>query len=142
MKKTIQTLFLTFSMALLVTSCKKEKDESPIVGSWQITKIETRITGQNWQNLGQPCRHDDVEEYQSNGKWTYYDGANQCEPGSGILRGTWKLAANDTKVVFTYEGASGEYDKNVESLTESSMVLLHNAGDLNNTQYRYTFTKK
>lgn len=138
-------LTLLVLVSLLFIACDKDTDDSaisPIIGTWEITNYETRIGNDSWKPVGEDCKLDDTEEYESNGRWTLYDGVNQCEAGTGITQGTWKLKASNTKIVYTYDGYSGEYESTVEELTENSLILSWSTGDINNTQYRTTYKKK
>lgn len=134
-------LILTFAAFISCSEDEENNTKSEIVGTWQVTSYETRQGSGNWQDAGQACRLDDTEEYESNGQWTKYDGTNQCASGTGITTGTWKLEANDTKVVYTYDGVPGEYESTVELLSEGSLIVSFSTGDVANTQYRVTYVK-
>ncbi len=132
---------------ILFSSCEK-KDEtdpvtvSPLIGSWMKTKVETKTSSTDWKVDAKTCYTDDLEEYEASGTWTLYDGTQQCTAGSGITKGTWKFAANNAKLVFTYQGFSGSYESTVETLTDKSMVLTQSTGDLAKTEMRITYVKK
>src|SRR5690554_3153271 len=142
----MKSIKLALLASIVFISCEKNTDdnteESPIVGTWNVVNYESRIGNGDWSFIGEDCRLDDVEEYESNGRWAFYDGTNQCEAGTGIMAGTWKLKASNTKIVYTYDGYSGEYESTVEELTENSLILSWSTGDINNTQYRTTYKKK
>jgi hypothetical protein len=140
--KNLSLVFLAtvFLAGVLLSGCKKD-DKSLIEGTWFRVKLEERTGNNQWQVNSQSCKLDDVEVYEKGGGWTFYAGPNQCSPGTGVIAGTWELRASDTKVVFTYDNAVGEYESTVEVLTEESLVLTNSAGDLSNTQYRSTYTK-
>jgi len=129
---------------ILFASCKKDKTEktSPLVGTWTKTKMETKTSSTNWTVDTRTCYTDDLEEYGADGSWTLYDGTKQCSAGSGITKGNWRLAANNTKIIFTYQAFSGEYESTVETLSETSLVLTQSVGDLANTEVRITYVKK
>lgn len=144
MKIIKKTTILLFILSISLISCSKDDDSavsSPIVGSWEVISYETRQGSGNWQNANQPCRLDDTEEYASNGEWTKYDGTNQCAAGTGITLGTWELRANNTKIVYTYDGVPGEYESTIELLDEENLIISFSSGDLNNTQFRVTYVK-
>ncbi|MES2644811.1 MAG: lipocalin family protein [Myxococcota bacterium] len=118
-------------------------DEQPIVGTWAQTGSESRVGDDEWAELDDAaCRLDNTEEYGEDGSWVLYDGTDQCGAGTGIVRGTWQLAASDTKIVYTYEGAAGEYESTVESLTSTELVLTNSTGDTAGTQVRSTYEKQ
>jgi hypothetical protein len=114
-----------------------------IMGTWKQTNSESRIGTAPWQVAGDvACRADNTEEYASDGSWTLYDGTNQCGSGTGIVRGTWRLEAADTKVIYTYAQYSGEYEATIEQLTDRDLVLSHSTGDVAGTQTRSTYVKR
>lgn len=129
----------------LLGGCSDEGDDSaagksPLVGTWALTTAETRIDTGPWMP-GDACRTDNTEEYGANGDWTLYDGPLQCGSGdTGIRRGNWRVTAGGTKIVYTYDGISGEYESTIESLTENSLILSFSSGG--SGQSRYTFQKR
>lgn len=118
--------------------------ESALVGTWKQTNSESRVGTEPWVvSDDADCRIDNTEQYDADGTWAWFDGPVQCGGGgTGVLGGTWRLAASDTKVVYTYEGAAGEYESTVETLTETEMVLTFSTGQIDGLQTRYTFTKQ
>lgn len=137
-------LFTLLSLLVLfLAGCKKDKEEekSQLVGSWKKTKIESKTSTTNWVTDTRTCYNDDVEEYSDGGAWASYDGTKQCSAGTGIIKGTWKLAAGDTKIIYTYQGITGEYESTIETLTATSLVLTQSTGDVRNTQIRTTYQK-
>ena len=116
---------------------------SPIVGTWKQTMAEERVGTGSWAAPADAaCRLDNTEEFAADGAYTLYDGTLSCGPGgTGIVSGTWRLAAANTKVIFTYEGTSGEYPSTVEMLTDSDMVLTFDTGRTDGLQTRSTYRK-
>ena len=141
----MKNLLLLLSIAVLfITGCEKKSsddDLSPLIASWKKIKIEARTSSTPWVIDNRTCYTDDIEEFDSKGGWTSYDGTNQCSAGTGIITGSWKFAVNETKIIFSYEGYTGEYESTIETLTENVLVLTQSAGDLNNTQIRTTYQK-
>ncbi|MGV3539910.1 MAG: lipocalin family protein [Rufibacter sp.] len=139
-------LLLLLVPFFFVTSCSKDDEEEEelhkMVGTWRVNKYESRTGTGNWQNANQSCRLDNTEEYEADGSWTLYDGTNQCGAGTGITKGTWRTAASDTKVIYTYTGISGEYESTIEELTATTLVLTNSVGDVANTQTRVTYQKQ
>lgn len=141
--KKIPLKVLALSLTILFVSCKKEdKKDSPIVGNWELVKFETTQNGGVWQDTNEPCKLDNSESYEKDGSWVFYEGPNKCGTGGSIIEGTWKFAANETKVIYTYSGYADEYESNVDQLTSTTLVLIHGAGDVQNTQFKQTFKKK
>ena len=141
MKRSVLFVLAAF---FLFAGCRKEdqKPENHLLGTWQKTKLESKTATTNWKEMSQPCQLDDLEEYRPNGDWTLFDGANQCSASTGIMRGTWRQEASNTKIVYTYDGYGGEYESTVEELSENKMVLVQSTGQLNGQQIRYTYQKK
>lgn len=150
--KTI-TRFLKFTcmVCLMLTvapfvSCSDDdsKDatgDSKIVGVWTKTKEEIREGNAAWQDVTEDCDLDDTEEYEANGDWALYPGTVTCG-SAAVINGSWTLKANGTKVVYSYDDFEGEFESNIEELTDTKMVLTHSAGDVDNTQYRDTYIKE
>lgn len=137
---------LILIMGLLLITCSKDGDSDSITrknlaGSWQKEKVETRVKDDPWSDITQDCNLDDIEDYASNGNWTLYLGSLRCESGLSVRKGNWTLKANDTKIIYTYDDLQGEYEKDIEVISENLLIVTHNAGDLDNTQFRYTFKK-
>lgn len=144
MKQSI--IYLSFFFILIFFSCSdSEKENSPIVGSWNLIsyEIKTENPPTEWRPLGESCRLDDIEEYNEDGTWTRYDGTNQCGGGNciGIYNGTWKFVANNSKVIFTYQGVPGEYESTVETLNGNTLVLSFSSGTTDGRQNRVTYSK-
>lgn len=132
----------------LLTACSSEgtsrsDDSSPIVGTWKVLSDQERIGTKDWTPSSEACRSDNTEEYKAGGAWTLYAGDNQCGGGgTGISKGTWRLAAANTKVIYTYERFRGEYESTVESLTETEMILTKATGETNGRQWRTVYRKQ
>ena len=134
-------------IAVTVVSCQDDSDDdknssgdAEIVGVWKKTKEETRQGAEAWEDVTQDCDLDDTEEYVSGGDWALYPGTVTCG-SANVINGSWELRANNTKVVYTYDGFQDEFESNIEQLTSAKMVLTHSAGDVEDTQYRDTYTK-
>lgn len=127
-------------LLILFSACKKDNDKL-IEGVWNKAKLESRVPNGVWSDSTLQCHLDDVVIFGEGGVWEFYDGTNHCHSGTGIIKGTWKFKAAGTKVIFTYDGYADEYESTVEELTESKLVLSHNAGDLNSTQFKTTYTR-
>jgi len=139
----IKLFTLLSLLVLFFAGCKKddEEEKSPLIGTWKKTKIESKTSTTNWTTDTRTCYNDDVEEYSDGGAWASYDGTKQCSAGTGIIKGTWKLAAGDTKIIYTYQGYTGEYESTIETSTATSLVLTQSTGDVKNTQIRTTYQK-
>ena len=142
----VTTAMLVGSMALAACSSEPaaSSEPSPIVGAWTQTKSEERIGTADWAVAKDAaCRTDNTEEYGAGGDFTLYDGTIRCgSGGTGISKGTWRLTAANTTLIFTYAGASGEYVSTVDSLTATDMVLTFATGETNGQQIRSTYRKR
>ncbi|MHA3788623.1 lipocalin family protein [Flavobacterium hauense] len=152
MKKVTQILRFTgmicfLLIAVAVVSCSDDSDEkddtgnSEIVGVWKKTKEEARQGNEAWEDVTEDCDLDDTEEYEAGGDWTLYPGTVTCG-SANVIKGSWELKANNTKVVYSYDEFEGEFESNIEELTNTKMVLTHSSGDIDDTQYRDTYVKK
>ena len=136
----IGTASLILGMA--VSGCGPEEVE-PIVGVWKLVSQESRVPGETWRPSDyDDCKSDDTEEYSADGEWILYDGTFHCgEDPTGMLKGTWRMAAAGTKVIYTYDLYAGEYESTVEQLTDTQMILSNATGDLAGTQFRNTYVR-
>lgn len=135
------TLLVVLTISSLFFGCKK-KEERFIEGTWKRVKIESRVGSSSWQDVTEACNLDDTEEYTESGNWTFYDGTNQCNAGTGIMTGTWEFAADNSKIIYKYTGIPGEYESTIESIEKKKLVLTFSSGDLEGTQFKYTYEKK
>lgn len=140
---------LLLGSALVILACDKEEEpkkseiEQQLIGAWTESKIEELGEAGNWIDFTRPCDLDDVSEFLPSGKYALYQGVNICEGGDHtVLNGAWRLGSNDTKIIFTYEAYSGEYERSIESFTATQMVLKHATGETVSRQIRTTYVKK
>jgi hypothetical protein len=139
-----RAVVILISIILLVACVDLGKDDPQIVGAWKVINYESRTTtpATDWYR-GEECRFDNVEEFLKDGTYTLYDGTQKCGTNSGgITKGTWRLAANNQKVILTYEGVLGEYETTIEEINESTMVLSFASGTLNGLQNRVTYSRE
>lgn len=137
-------LIVGVALCAATHGCSSDSDAARrLLGTWQQTNSESRVGANPWKPASDlACRSDNTEEYGEDDAWTLFDGTNQCGSGASIVRGTWRLAAADTKIVYTYERATGEYESTVESLTDTDLILTNSTGDLAGTQTRSTYRKR
>jgi hypothetical protein len=141
-------LLLAF-LSLTIISCDKEEEEKALsekaqllIGSWKKTKIESKKPNQNWENITRDCDVDDIEEFKNNGKYTLYPGSSLCEGQSNVISsGTWKFGANESVIIFTYDGYEGEYESVIESLSSTSLVVKFATGLTDGSERRTTYVK-
>jgi hypothetical protein len=121
--------------------------KSPIVGTWLRVQSETRVGTDAWaEDKDSACLSDDTEVYGADGTFEAHSGTMRCSAGTttdtGVIRGTWRLTANDTKIIYTYQGFKGEYDATLESLDATQMIRSWSTLDTAGTQMRVTFEKQ
>ncbi len=141
-------LFLAFSMAALISSCKKDDDNTPAPtnnsGGNNLTKTEmltakkwkiTALTvgGQDFFTLFDDCDKDDTHEFKTDGTYINDEGATKCDPSDPqtISTSNWKFIDNETKIEF--DGEVGT----IKELTSSKMVI---EGDFGGQVAVTTFT--
>lgn len=145
--KNIAIVVMLLVATFYVAGCSGDDDNkqtvknSKIVGVWTKTKEESKEGTAAWKETTEDCDLDDTEEFKADGDWALYPGTVTCGSAS-VINGSWSLRANDTKVVFTYDGFDDEFESTILELTETKMVLTHSSGDVNDTQYRDTYVKK
>jgi len=149
MQKSINFLSLIVMLCFLSSaSCEKEPVEPDgpdklIVGTWVRTQFEFLNAKTNgvWVLWSIPCEMDDTEEFTSDGKWIYNAGANLCS-GQTIVTGggTYRLEDNGAKVILI--GRNGETPKDIETIDDQSLVLIHDMKDVDNSQIRTTYVRR
>lgn len=88
-------LFLSFiSMSLLINGCDDD-DKDPIVGTWQLTKLEMNGDEVDPTDLGISV----TVNFKDDGTYT---GTGNFGEGPETINGTWEREDSDT--VFIYEG--------------------------------------
>lgn len=147
MKTTIYTFCLLFLSISFLSSCSSDDDStsyqsetaSKLIGSWKRTSIESN-NGNGWTDITQTCDLDDIEEFSNDGTYIYYPGTNTCN-SSLVEYGTWRLAASDSRIVFTYDGYDGEYESSNVTINEGYLEITHSVGDTSNTQIKKKYSK-
>lgn len=131
-----------FILFLVSCSDSTEEDLPVIVGSWEVVNEEIKYPDSSWETSSEDCRFDNIEEFKPDGTHILYDGTYECgESGTAIAYGTWRLAANNSQVVFTYDGYAGEYPKTIEELDENTLILSWDTGATSGLQLRQTLLK-
>ncbi len=125
-----------------LSSCEKSPEKT-IIGEWAVINREEKSNSNpNWTKMAD-CWLDDVETFTKDGNWELYLGTNWCSgQTNGVTKGKYSITSSGSRIAFTYEKALGEYYKDIFELSESTMVVLYNVGDLNNTQNRITYRRK
>ncbi len=134
---------LAFVVALTFLSSCEKSPEKTIIGEWAVINREEKSNSNpNWTKMAD-CWLDDVETFTKDGNWELYLGTNWCSgQTNGVTKGKYSITSSGSRIAFTYEKALGEYYKDIFELSESTMVVLYNVGDLNNTQNRITYRRK
>lgn len=146
--KKIATLFLAVSMALAVSSCKKDDDNNSTpannTGGSNLTKTEI-LTGRTWKiteltvdgqsqvgTLVTACDLDDIYQFKANGEFIVDEGATKCDPTDPQIetQSTWKFLDNETKL---------EADGEVATITELTTTKLVTEGTLGTAKVVLTY---
>lgn len=128
------------AFAVLLVSCKKEKDDNGgdagIAGRYKMTGLaEITPAGEVDQfPFTDDCAKDDILEFKKNKTYVYTDAGEVCVP-SGNDSGVWDTAG-DNKI--TIDGA----EVNIVSKTATQLVLLRTEDqDGNTVAYKVTLQK-
>ncbi len=136
--------FLALAALLLFSGCRKESPQptNKLIGSWLRVKVEYKDAENIWQDVHLPCLTADTEEYRANGVWFVAIGDSPCGPGTDTHEGKWRLEADGTKIIYSNNAASGEFEATVEVLTDNQLVLIRNVNSAGPQQHRTTYQRK
>ncbi len=138
-----QLFFLLVSVLFLFNSCDKEETRLEIItqSPWNLTDISYKLPSENtWNPSGSTCNYDDVWEFTSN-SITIYNGTNLCQSQNSTVSSLsdFRLAAGDSKIVYTISGY--DYEEDIVELTNNILITSYALNDVNNTQGRRTFER-
>jgi len=128
----MKKIFIAFScLALLFTSCKKDKDENPavttenIAGTYTLGTVTIKTGAaaeEDYTNAyyDEACKRDDRIVLNANGTSVYDDAGVKCDP-AGDDTGTWALTSNNTRINFdsTDELSILSFDGRVLKISET-----------------------
>jgi len=140
--------------AVMLGGCKKKDDPEPTRSelftnkNWRVTAWTSdpaiSINGvlvTNVFNQMDPCSKDDLFRFNSNGVYTFDEGASKCNTNDPqTTTGTWSFNSDQTIVSVTEAGGTTSY--NIESVSESTLKAntVFNDGN-NNYTWSFTYTK-
>jgi hypothetical protein len=144
--KKITLLFLAFSMAAFVSSCKKDDDNTSTptnTGGNGPTKTEI-LSGRTWKITGatldgqsifdifDDCDKDNIYQWKTNGDYVVDEGATKCDPNDPQIetQDKWKFTDNETKL---------EFDGEVSEIKELTVTKLVLEGDFQGKKATNTF---
>ncbi len=118
---------------ILSASCKKDKKEDLLTGSWAYTGININpgIPNPNGGSpitdifsLSEPCEKDNVLTLKSNGTYQIDEGATKCDPNAPTVSesGKWVLNADETTISVT-PANDKPYEFKIVQLTKNNMKL-------------------
>lgn len=110
----MKKLLFASAMALVLVSCKKDKDEDTapaismesLAGTYTLGSITVKVGNGPEENITdsqmEPCEKDDKLTLSSNGTFSNQDAGTTCDPTTAGT-GTWSLTSNNTKIVMDGE---------------------------------------
>lgn len=113
-----------------LASCKKDDKDSVkdllTSGDWIQTDYRYDDNGDGELTADESdieaCEKDDVTTFSSDGKYTYNDGSNVCDPDfPNEGAGTWVLAADDKTLTISEDGIALPFT--ITSISDSELVL-------------------
>ncbi len=134
---------LVFSL-LALASCKKDDKETAkdllTSDTWIQTDYRSDDNGDGELTADESsidaCEKDDATNFTDDGKYTYNDGANVCDPSSpNEGSGTWTLSSDEKKLTIEESGFSLAFD--IVSLTKSELVLRIDFLGLQETTFKH-----
>ncbi len=130
MKKLTFALAALVALTLMVSSCKKDKDNPTPSTPAPQTKTQI-LTSHSWiaksmvsNNVDfypfmPACEKDNFLTFKANGTSTYDEGALKCDPSDPqVENGTWKFIANETKIIIDNSDTA-----EVQTLTAETLVI-------------------
>ena len=124
--------FFAVLTILMLAFCACGKDDSPkdlltSASCWQITKVESRASASDpWGNgIFTECTKDDCTSFNSDGKFTFDEGATKCDPNDlQTTTGTYTLSEDGKTLVMTDPQLGFPITFTVEELTSEKLVLV------------------
>lgn len=115
---------------LAFSACGKDDSPKDLLTSascWKITKIESRASANDpWENtILIECTKDDCTSYDSDGKFTFDEGATKCvinDPQT--ITGTYTLSEDGKTLVMTDTQVGFPLTFTVEEITSGKLVLV------------------
>lgn len=134
MKKTLLALA---ALGLFTAACQKSETglsatEKMVVGKWRLTYAKsftvfngTVSTSIDMLAAMDSCMRDDLTDLRSDHTYNMDQGNNLCFPmfPKEVRWGTWKLADNDQKLLFTLDSPSQVTTNRILELTSTRMKL-------------------
>lgn len=154
MRKFTSVLMIAL-LVVVAISCKKDKSESrtdKLTGKWW---INTALTIDPAINIGGTlitdlwsqipgCSKDDIQKFESNGIYTFDEGATKCSTNDPqTTTGTWSFNSDETVVSVTTTGANGTETLSYTIVSiESNKVVskFQEVADYGSGPLTYTYT--
>jgi len=145
-------LLLIASLFLATISCKKD-DSAPskkelLTGKNWVLTAETVSPAINFNGVlitdlyaqMESCTKDDVSKFNSDGTYTFEEGASKCDPSDPQVwdSGTWVFNSDQTIIVMT-SSTYGSINAEIVELTSSKLVVTHDE-TVDNIKYTITDT--
>lgn len=127
-----KVLLVCSALVILVSSCKKDKDDEPVTptkenltGSYKVTKLEAVINGTsqdltNNDDWTEACQRDDIHKLNADNTYQWLDAGVKCNP-SEDYSDFWSLTNSTTIVVDGYSYTIKSFDGKTLVLTENFM---------------------
>jgi hypothetical protein len=117
MKPTNYFLLFVIALAIVATSCKKDKAKS---GKEILTSVSWKMTSSKVNGVVQAiedCAKDDFLTFTVDGNYTYNVGALTCYEGEATYGGTWTLSADEKTLTVDGDAAAVVITENQISVT-------------------------
>ena len=140
----MKKLLFASALALVLVSCKKDKDEAAadpitmqsLAGTYTLGSVTMKVSGGAEENITdatmEPCEKDDRMTLNANGAFSNEDAGTACDPSTAAT-GTWSLASNNTKIV-----VDGE-ESTIQSFT-NGVLKISQSGEMSGVNYTVIFT--
>lgn len=141
-----KTFFYCLFISFIFISCSDSEDTSStsslLTNAWDVVVFQSKLPSETtWTDSSTTCNLDDTWEFTNSGEIIIYGGSFLCDGDTNFSNTIYdfKLAANDTKIIFTIAGY--EYEENIEELTETTLITTYALGTTNNAEGRRIFSR-
>ncbi len=120
------SLCIFLSMALIVTSCKKDdatKSNTDLLTAktWKVTNIEVGFGG-GFVDITRACDKDNTVKFTKPNVYLYKTGADNCDGEDNDFTGTWAWKDGEKTISVMTDSTTANTDAKLITLSETTLV--------------------